>query len=73
MGFVGTLTRRVSQRHPNQVVFHQPPPPDYPSIADGRSFNMDDFVNSDSEEDTFTTQAPPNYLDIVGPGGANIG
>ena len=71
-GFVGTLTRRVSQRRPNRVVFDEAPPPEYPSIADGRSFNMDDLADSDSEDDTFTTQAPPNYLDIVGPEGGNI-
>lgn len=62
---MGTLTRRVSQRQPNRVVFNEPPPPDYPSIADGRSFNIDDLVDSDSDDDTFATRAPPNYLDVV--------
>ena len=66
-GIVGTLTRRVSQRRPNRVVIDEAPPPDYPAIADGRSFNMDDLGDSDSDDDAFMTEAPPNYRDVIDP------
>ena len=55
------------------MIFDEPPPPDYPSIADGRSFNMDDLGDSDSEDDGFMSEAPPNYLDVTGPRGESTG
>ena len=56
----------MSLRRPNRVVIDEAPPPDYPGIADGRSFNMDDLGDSDSDEDAFISEAPPNYPDVIG-------
>ena len=66
---MNTLTRRASLiRRPSQraAISNEPPPPDYPSIAAGRSFNMDDLSDSDDDDDdAFISEAPPDYRAVT--------
>ena len=66
-GVIGTLARRAStnrrrgsQRGPSA----NEPPPDYPAVAAGRSFNLDELSDSD-DDNAFTTEAPPDYDDLL--------
>lgn len=58
VGLHFTLSRRLSRRSYNE------PPPDYPGVAAGRSFDPTE-LSDDEEDDVFITAAPPAYSDIV--------
>ena len=67
-GVFGTLARRASisaRRRASQRGYSaNEPPPDYPAVASGRSFNLDELGDSD-DDNAFTAEAPPDYNDLI--------
>ena len=55
-------TRRTSQR--GRGYSANEPPPDYPAVAAGRSFNLDELSDSD-DDNAFTAEAPPDYEGLM--------
>lgn len=53
------MRRRGSERNYSA----NEPPPDYPAVTAGRSFNLDELSDSD-DDNAFTAEAPPDY-DLV--------
>lgn len=66
---IGTLARRAStsrRRSSQRSHSANEPPPDYPAVTAGRSFNLDELSDSD-DDNAFTTEAPPAYDDLLAP------
>ena len=64
-GVLGTIARRASTRRRSQRGYSaNEPPPDYPAVTAGRSFNLDELSDSD-DDNAFTTEAPPDYDRLV--------
>ena len=60
-----TIARRASVRRTSQRSHPaNEPPPDYPAVAAGRSFNLAELSDSD-DDNAFTTEAPPDYEGLV--------
>jgi hypothetical protein len=65
---IGTLARRAStsrRRASQRSHSANEPPPDYPAVTAGRSFNLDELSDSD-DDNAFTAEAPPAYDDLLG-------
>ena len=66
-GVIGTLARRAStnrRRSSQRGHSANEPPPDYPAVTTGRSFNLDELSDSD-DDNAFIAEPPPDYDDLV--------